>query len=127
MSLDILKRVASEMEEDILWFVRKSCSQNYGLDKIGSSCLVALIWREKLYILNIGDSRLLLGSELGNTAIIKVKQLTTDHNCKNKLIRVQVRRTHPNSNILKQDAKKNWRIKGHSKVFFGIFNIYFKF
>ncbi|RHN63878.1 putative protein-serine/threonine phosphatase [Medicago truncatula] len=113
MSLvNILKQVADDMERDI----KRCARENTELDKIGSSCLVALIWGERLYILNIGDSRLLLGSELGNTEIIKAKQLSTDHNCKNELIRIKVQKQHPDSKILNKDSCKITRVIGDAHL-----------
>jgi protein phosphatase 2C family protein 2/3 len=57
-------------------FFKQKCSSGLELsDKSGSCALVALIFDNKLYIANIGDSRAIMSANGGN----KVKQLTNDH------------------------------------------------
>ncbi|PNX73733.1 putative protein phosphatase 2C 43-like protein [Trifolium pratense] len=47
-----------------------------------SYCLISLVWKDTLYIANNGDSRLVIGTEVGDTSVLKVEQLTRDQNSK---------------------------------------------
>ncbi|MCH79593.1 putative protein phosphatase 2C 68-like [Trifolium medium] len=47
-----------------------------------SSCLISLVWKDTLYIANLGDSRLVIGTEVGDTSVLKVEQLTSDQSSK---------------------------------------------
>jgi serine/threonine protein phosphatase PrpC len=62
----------SEIEEK---FFKEKCSSTEKYDGSGSCALTVLIFDNKLYIANLGDSRAILSLNGGN----KVKQLTIDH------------------------------------------------
>ena len=65
------------IEED---FFKQKCSDNLEeSDKSGSCALIAVIFDNKIYIANIGDSRAIMSMNGG----VKIKQLTTDHKPEN--------------------------------------------
>jgi serine/threonine protein phosphatase PrpC len=64
----------------------KNLFQDYrNLDTSDSSYLISLVWKGTLYIANFGDSRLMIDTEVGDTSVLKVEQLTTDKNLKLKI------------------------------------------
>ena len=66
-----------KIEED---FFKQKCSDNLEKsDKSGSCALIAVIFDNKIYIANIGDSRAIMSMNGG----VKIKQLTTDHKPEN--------------------------------------------
>lgn len=66
-----------KIEED---FFKQKCSDNLEeSDKSGSCALIAVIFDNKIYIANIGDSRAIMSMNGG----VKIKQLTTDHKPEN--------------------------------------------
>ena len=66
-----------KIEED---FFKQKCSNNLEeSDKSGSCALIAVIFDNKIYIANIGDSRAIMSMNGG----VKIKQLTTDHKPEN--------------------------------------------
>ena len=66
-----------KIEED---FFKQKCSYNLEeSDKSGSCALIAVIFDNKIYIANIGDSRAIMSMNGG----VKIKQLTTDHKPEN--------------------------------------------
>jgi len=66
-----------KIEED---FFKQKCSDNLEeSDKSGSCALIAVIFDNKIYIANIGDSRAIMSMNGG----LKIKQLTTDHKPEN--------------------------------------------
>ena len=66
-----------KIEED--FFKQKCCDNLEESDKSGSCALIAVIFDNKIYIANIGDSRAIMSMNGG----VKIKQLTTDHKPEN--------------------------------------------
>jgi serine/threonine protein phosphatase PrpC len=56
------------------------------LDTGDSSYIISLVWKGTLYIANFGDSRLMICTEVGDTSVLNVEQLTTDKSLKLKII-----------------------------------------
>lgn len=82
---------------------------------MGSCCLVGVIWKGKLYLANLGDSRAVIGY-LGRSNNIIAEQLTRDHNASMEEVRQELRSLHPDDSnivVLKQGV---WRIKGIIQV-----------
>ena len=70
-------KTCQKIEED---FFKQKCSDNLEeSDKSGSCALIAVIFDNKIYIANIGDSRAIMSMNGG----VKIKQLTTDHKPEN--------------------------------------------
>lgn len=116
MSEDILRSAFSATEEGFLTLV----SQTYGIKPliaaIGSCCLVGVIWRETLYIANLGDSRAVIGCSSGSNKIV-AEQLTRDHNASVEEVRQELRSLHPDDSHIVFMKHGVWRIKGIIQVY----------
>ena len=73
--IDIKKCLTETFKEIEEKFFKEKCSSTENCDGSGSCALTVLIFDNKLFIANIGDSRAILSLNGGT----KVKQLTTDH------------------------------------------------
>lgn len=73
--IDIKKCLTETFKEIEEKFFKEKCSSTENCDGSGSCALTVLIFDNKLYIANIGDSRAIMSLNGGT----KVKQLTTDH------------------------------------------------
>ena len=73
--IDIKKCLTETFKEIEEKFFKEKCSSTENCDGSGSCALTVLIFDNKLYIANIGDSRAILSLNGGT----KIKQLTTDH------------------------------------------------
>ncbi len=73
--IDIKKCLTETFETVEDKFFKEKCSSTENCDGSGSCALTVLIFDNKLYIANIGDSRAILSLNGGT----KVKQLTNDH------------------------------------------------
>ena len=73
--IDIKKCLTETFKEIEEKFFKEKCSSTEKCDGSGSCALTVLIFDNKLYIANIGDSRAILSLNGGT----KIKQLTTDH------------------------------------------------
>lgn len=83
---------------------------------IGSCCLVGVIWRGTLYIANLGDSRVVVGSLGRSDNKITAEQMTRDHNASVSEVRQELRSLHPDDNNIVVLKHGVWRIKGIIQV-----------
>lgn len=125
ISEDVVRSAFSATEEGFLAHVRRTCQIKPLIAAMGSCCLVGVIWKGKLYLANLGDSRAVIGY-LGRSNNIIAEQLTRDHNASMEEVRQELRSLHPddpNIVVLKQGV---WRIKGIIQVSRTIGDAYLK-
>ncbi|KAI5426875.1 probable protein phosphatase 2C 43 [Lathyrus oleraceus] len=135
--LFLIKQNGENMSEDILRDVVDRMEKRFMLDadelhyhqpervQASSSCLCCIIWKGRLYIANLGDSRAVMGS-LGPFDILRVQQLVRDHNAGNRHIKVELARLHPDDPNIVMYHRDAWRVRGISKVSRCIGNAYLK-
>ncbi|XP_047311511.1 probable protein phosphatase 2C 42 [Impatiens glandulifera] len=93
---------------------------------VGTCCLAGIIFRQTLFVANLGDSRVVLGRKVGNTGGMAAIQLSTEHNVNNAEIRQELKEMHPNDPqvvVLKHGV---WRVKGIIQVSRSIGDVYMK-
>ncbi|CAL0300974.1 unnamed protein product [Lupinus luteus] len=92
----------------------------------GTCCLVGVIFQQTLFVASLGDSRLVLGTKVGNTGGVAAIQLSTEHNANLEAIRQELKELHPNDRqvvVLKHGV---WRVKGIIQVSRSIGDVYMK-
>lgn len=92
--ITIIKRCISEINEEIV----KLANDNDEYQGMGTTFVVAIVLKGKLYVANVGDSRLYVVNN-------KIKQITLDHSLVEELIRTgqlerRKGRYHPEKNII---------------------------
>lgn len=105
----------SETEIGFLSLVRRAHAIRPLIAAVGSCCLVGVIWKGTLYVVNLGDSRAVIG-HLETSNNIVAEQLTKDHNASMEEVRKELKALHPDDArilIMKQGI---WRIKGIIQV-----------
>ncbi|GAU13602.1 hypothetical protein TSUD_347060 [Trifolium subterraneum] len=102
MNESILRQVIDQMEKGFIEFARNSFEQQHQLQNsfVSSGCLICIIWKGKLFVANVGNSRAILGSQKGIGQIKKlvVKQMCRDHNFLNIDIQQELDELHPDNN-----------------------------
>lgn len=119
MSETNLKNAFAATENGFLSLVEVAFLEEPLVAAIGSCCLVGVIWNEKLYIANLGDSRAVKGYLRGSNEIV-AQQLTEDHNVSRKEIREELKSMHPDDSNIVYQNRGAWRIKGIIQVFSSI-------
>jgi len=115
MAYRLLRKAVKKTEKEFLRDVGDDTTAD--ILSTGSSCLINLIWEGMLYIANLGDSRVVIGTKVHDTSVLKFQQLTTDQSCENLGTRLLLRQQHPQDpNILRKEANE-WKVKG-LKVWF---------
>ncbi|OIV95941.1 hypothetical protein TanjilG_27045 [Lupinus angustifolius] len=92
----------------------------------GTCCLVGVIFQQTLFVASLGDSRLVLGTKVGNTGGVAAIQLSTEHNANLEAIRQELKELHPDDPqvvVLKHGV---WRVKGIIQVSRSIGDVYMK-
>ncbi|XP_004493589.2 probable protein phosphatase 2C 43 isoform X2 [Cicer arietinum] len=116
MSEDILKTVVAETEGEFMLDVEEGYQQQPELGIVGSSCLFCIIWKGRLYIANLGDSRAVMGSVGGPFNRLCVRQLVRDHNARNEDIRLELMNLHRDDPNIVTFNFNAWHVKGISEV-----------
>lgn len=124
MSEANLNNAFTATEEGFLSIVDAAYQQEPLTAAVGSCCLVGVIWDERLYVANLGDSRAVKGY-LAKPNKIAAEQLTSDHNANRKEVRRELRTTHPGDRNIVSERQGIWRIKGIIQVFFPTHSIKF--
>jgi len=118
---DILRQVVSEIEASFTEFAKEHYDPwgKKHMSVVSSGCLICIIWRGKLYLANVGDSRAVLVSHKGDDPFkrLRVKQMVRDHSCENSDIREELATLYPYDydSICSYDFGA-WRVKGLSEV-----------
>ncbi|PKA51037.1 putative protein phosphatase 2C 43 [Apostasia shenzhenica] len=125
ISEEVVRNAFSATEDGFLAHVRRTREIKPLLAAIGSCCLVGVIWKETLYIANLGDSRAVIGC-LGRSNNIIAQQLTSDHNASMEEVRQELRSLHPDDSHIVVMKHGVWRIKGIIQVSRSIGDAYLK-
>ncbi|GLJ20007.1 hypothetical protein SUGI_0362830 [Cryptomeria japonica] len=126
MSDEVLRRSFNATEEGFLAHVTRSWKTKPLIAAVGSCCLVGVIWGEKLFVANVGDSRAVMGS-LGRSNKKKTaEQLTRDHNASVEEVREELKALHPDDSRIVVNKHGVWRVKGIIQVSRSIGDVYLK-
>ncbi|CAJ1908729.1 unnamed protein product [Sphenostylis stenocarpa] len=120
-----MRETISAVEDEFLSYVRVNYNVSPQILKVGSCCLVGVIWNGVLQIANLGDSRAIVGS-VSRCNKLSVEQLTVDHNVNRDEIRQEVRDLHPNDPDIVSVSRGAWRIEGVIQVSRSIGDVYLK-
>jgi pyruvate dehydrogenase phosphatase len=125
MSENILRQVVADMEELFMTHVEEGNQHQPELAIVGSSCLFCIVWRGKLYIANLGDSRAVMGY-LDPFNRLDAQPLVKDHSARNKHIKKELKKLHPKDPTIVTYNFGAWRVRGVSEVSKCIGNAYLK-
>ncbi|KAK2417299.1 Protein phosphatase 2C family protein [Trifolium repens] len=80
----ILRQAVHQMERGFIEFARNSFEQQHEIQNsfVSSGCLICIIWKGRLFVANVGDSRAILGSQksIGLFKRLVPEQIVRDHN-----------------------------------------------
>ncbi|KAL8121577.1 putative protein phosphatase 2C 40 [Apium graveolens] len=114
--LDCLQRALSQAENDFLYMVEQEMEERPDIVSVGSCVLVVLLYGKDLYILNLGDSRVVMAthSEVGinKNKVLQAIQLTDSHTVDNDVEKTQLLNSHPDDPMTIVGGK----VKGKLKV-----------
>lgn len=129
MSTEILKQVIVDTEAGFIEFARNNYQQhrNPVISVVSSGCLICVIWKDTLFVANVGDSRVILGSHKGKFKRLHIDQVVRDHNCQNWDIQNEIIESHPNDHRRLVEVNGKWRVRGLSEVWFGSVLLSFQF
>ncbi|CAL5193551.1 unnamed protein product [Lathyrus oleraceus] len=125
MSEDILRQVVDKMEKKFMEKADELHDHQPGRVLASSSCLFCIVWKGKLYVANVGDSRAVMGSS-GLFGRLRVQQLVRDHNAGNEHIKEELMRLHQDDPNIVMYIRDAWRVRGVSEVSRCIGNAYLK-
>ncbi|KAI7757735.1 hypothetical protein M8C21_031550, partial [Ambrosia artemisiifolia] len=114
ISTDVIKKAFSATEESFLRVVKNLIQIRPEIARVGSCCLVGVIYNGELYVANLGDSRVVLGKkvvEKGKTRVV-AERLSSDHNVSLPEVRKEVEAQHPDDSHIVVYCQGGWRIKG---------------
>lgn len=117
MSEANLKNAFAATEDGFLSLVKMASREEPLVAAIGSCCLVGVIWNDKLYMANLGDSRAVKGY-FGESNEIIAQQLTEDHNVSRTEVREELKSMHLDDSRIVYQRRGVWRIKGMIQVLF---------
>ncbi|GKV31501.1 hypothetical protein SLEP1_g40187 [Rubroshorea leprosula] len=115
--LDSLQHALNQAENDFLHMVEQEMEDRPDLVSVGSCVLVMLLHGKDLYMLNLGDSRVVLatfgkGSDTGGNERLEAVQLTDIHTVESEVERTRLLRDHPDDSSCIVAGK----VKGKLKV-----------
>ncbi|KAK9276761.1 hypothetical protein L1049_006297 [Liquidambar formosana] len=111
--MDCLRRALAQAESDFMYMVEQEMEDRPDLVSVGSCVLVGLLYRNEFYVLNLGDSRAVLGTnDTQEDGVVKAIQLTETHAVDNEMECRKILADHPEdpSPII------NGRVKGKLKL-----------
>jgi pyruvate dehydrogenase phosphatase len=116
VSTDTIQRAFRETEEGFTALVSELWRTRPNIATVGSCCLVGVIFRQTLFVANLGDSRVVLGKKVGNTGGIAAIQLSTEHNANIEAVRQELKELHPDDPQIVVLKHGVWRVKGIIQV-----------
>ena len=114
MSLKVLKQAFNATEEEFLCLVDRNWQSKPKIASVGSCCLVGVISGNHLYVANLGDSRVVLGTE--KQGKIVAVRLSDEHNAGNAEVRKELKEQHPDDSHIVVLKHGVWRVKGIIQV-----------
>ncbi|GLU08523.1 hypothetical protein SLE2022_254300 [Rubroshorea leprosula] len=126
VTTETIQRAFGQTEEGFTALVSELWSTQPHIATMGSCCLVGVIFKQTLFIANLGDSRVVLGKKVGNTGGIAAIQLSTEHNANNEATQQELRELHPNDSEIVVLKHGVWRVKGIIQVSRSIGDVYMK-
>eukprot|EP00262_Sarcandra_glabra_P014393 TRINITY_DN4207_c0_g4_i1.p1 TRINITY_DN4207_c0_g4~~TRINITY_DN4207_c0_g4_i1.p1 ORF type:complete len:404 (+),score=50.17 TRINITY_DN4207_c0_g4_i1:176-1213(+) len=113
---ETIQRAFLETEEGFSALVSEQWPARPHMATVGSCCLVGVICQGTLYVANLGDSRVVLGTKVGNTGGIAAIQLSAEHNANVDEVRHELKELHPNDPQIVVLKHGVWRVKGIIQV-----------
>ncbi|XP_020981549.1 probable protein phosphatase 2C 43 [Arachis duranensis] len=96
------------MENQIIALSREDITQKFAT--VGSSCLIVLIYRDLLYVRNVGDEKCILGHKYGSTFV--TDQVNDVDNLQDEPARFHFQRQHPEAHAFTADDSGVFLVKG---------------
>lgn len=125
VSTEVLKEAFSATEEEFLGLVDKNWRSKPQIASVGSCCLVGVIYENSLYVANLGDSRVVLGTMRQNKEFV-AERLSQEHNAGNVEVREELKAQHPDDSHIVVQKHGVWRVKGIIQVSRSIGDVYLK-
>lgn len=120
-----------KMEDSIVESMRTAFQAGYGdVAKVGSCSLLALRKDNKLIVVNNGDCRAILGTEVGTSQnhMSSALIITRDHNCRVPFEQAELIRLHPNEdNIVVCKSARACYVKGRLQLTRSLGDAYLKY
>ncbi|CAK9145667.1 unnamed protein product [Ilex paraguariensis] len=126
VTAETIRRAFLETERGFTAIVSELWNTKPHMATVGSCCLVGVIYRQTLFIANLGDSRAVLGRKVGDTGGIAAIQLSTEHNANFEAVRQELKELHPNDPQIVVLKHGVWRVKGIIQVSRSIGDVYMK-
>eukprot|EP00252_Welwitschia_mirabilis_P010171 TRINITY_DN23340_c1_g1_i2.p1 TRINITY_DN23340_c1_g1~~TRINITY_DN23340_c1_g1_i2.p1 ORF type:complete len:327 (+),score=46.38 TRINITY_DN23340_c1_g1_i2:902-1882(+) len=126
MTDEVLRRAFIATEDEFIAHVTKTWRTKPLIAAVGSCCLVGVVWGEKVFIANAGDSRVVLGFVGKSSNKILAEQITRDHNASLEEVRQELKALHPDDSRIVVLKHGIWRIKGVIQVSRSIGDVYLK-
>ncbi|RZC50460.1 hypothetical protein C5167_018881 [Papaver somniferum] len=123
---ETIRRAFLETEQGYTAIVDQLWDTRPNLATVGSCCLLGVVIQQTLYVANLGDSRVVLGRKVGNTAGVAAIQLSSEHNANMEEVRQELRELHPDDPQLVVEKHGVWRVKGIIQVSRSIGDLYLK-
>jgi pyruvate dehydrogenase phosphatase len=114
MSSKVLKHAFSATEDEFLCLVDKNWQVKPKMASVGSCCLVGVLSGDHLYVANLGDSRVVLGTKKQGRMV--AVRLSDEHNAGNAEVRQELKEQHPDDSHIVVFKHGVWRVKGIIQV-----------
>ncbi|XP_060197779.1 probable protein phosphatase 2C 40 [Lycium barbarum] len=114
--LETLEQALYQAESDFLHMVEQEMDDRPDLVSIGSCVLAVLLHGKNMYVLNLGDSRVVLathsdGITTCNDEVLQAEQLTISHNVDDESERTRLLKEHPDDPSTIVGGKVKGRLK----------------
>jgi pyruvate dehydrogenase phosphatase len=116
VTADAIHRAFRQTEDGFTARVAELWSTQPDFATVGACCLVGVIFQRTLFVANLGDCRVVLGTKVGNTGGIAAMQLSTEHNANFEAVRQELKELHPNDPQIVVPKHGIWRVKGIIQV-----------
>ncbi|KAL1807451.1 hypothetical protein ACET3Z_024441 [Daucus carota] len=123
---DTIRRAFLETEKGFTARVEEMWPARPNFATVGACCLVGVIYRQTLFVANLGDSRVVLGKKIGNTGVMAAIQLSAEHNANIEETRRELKELHPGDPQIVVLKHGVWRVKGIIQVSKSIGDVYMK-
>nr|XP_043611972.1 probable protein phosphatase 2C 43 [Erigeron canadensis] len=122
----ILKGAIADTEDAWIDLVQGAREQRPDVTRVGSCCLVGLIWNGMLYVGNLGDSRAVIGRLTGNGNKVIADGITEDHNANLDEVREELKKQNKDDPDIVVKVNGVWRVKGLIQISRSIGDLHLK-